>query len=99
MAVAKLRDRSIRVPQEVLDAFDLAEGDEFDVNIEDGGIVLRLRKETLDAERLEHIRAAVAEGLEDYHAGRVTPAFESMEEFEAYRKTEEYRKLAASEQR
>ncbi|MEX2535217.1 MAG: hypothetical protein WD273_06400 [Trueperaceae bacterium] len=98
MATSKLKANTIEVPKEVLEALGLDEGVEFDVTVEDKAIVFTLHEEVaLEPEQVENIRAAVAEGLEDYRAGRVTPGFTSTEEFEAYRNTEEYRKLVESE--
>lgn len=98
MATAKIVERSIKVSAEMLDELGLDEGDEFDVAVENDAIVLRRHEEeALDPAQAAHIREAVAEGFEDYLAGRVTPPFKDMEEFEAYRQTEEYRKLVQSE--
>ncbi|HZU89074.1 MAG TPA: hypothetical protein VE993_07435 [Stellaceae bacterium] len=45
------------------------------------------------AERHPEIDAALAEGLADARAGRLSPAFETAEEIEAWQKAEEYRKF------
>ena len=55
--------------------------------VEDGVLLKRV------PERDPVVEAAIAEGLEDVRAGRVTPAFESIEEFEAYRRTDAYKRF------
>ena len=47
------------------------------------------------APRHPEIDAAIAEGLGDIRAGRVSPAFESAEEFDAWLETEEGKKFTA----
>jgi predicted transcriptional regulator len=44
-------------------------------------------------ERRREIDAAIAEGLADVRAGRISPRFKGMKEFEAWLKTEEEKKF------
>ena len=91
MALTKLKPRGqVTIPAEIRARLSLADGDALEVTVDDGRIVLTPHE---PAERHPAIDAAIEEGLTDVRAGRVTPAFESMEEFEAYRRTEAYRKL------
>jgi hypothetical protein len=45
------------------------------------------------AEPDSRVEAAITAGPKDVRAGRVTPGFQSMEEFEAYRRSPRYKKL------
>ncbi len=45
-------------------------------------------------DRHPEIDAAIAEGLADVRAGRVSPSFKNMKEFEAWLKTDEGKKFA-----
>jgi len=47
------------------------------------------------AKRHPEIDVAIEEGLRDFREGRVTPVFRNAKEFNAYRKTKEYKKLIA----
>jgi hypothetical protein len=58
----------------------------------EGGVLLKSV-----SERDPAVEAAIAEGLEDVEAGRVTPAFESMEQFETYRRTDAYKRFLEKE--
>jgi len=49
--------------------------------------------ETPVGERHPEIDAALAEALEDERAGRLSPAFQTAEEIEAWQKTDTYKKL------
>ena len=73
---------TVTLPTRIREAVTVRDGDELEVSAEDGRIVL-----TPVAERHPEIDAALAEALEDEKAGRVSPAFESMEAFEAWLKT------------
>lgn len=95
MPTTRLKDKAIAVPDDVLDALGLSEGDEFELVVRDGFIVLKPREEVV--ERHPDIDAALEEGLRDIEEGRVTPAFASAKEFEVYRRTEAYRKLLESD--
>ncbi|MDQ3460299.1 MAG: AbrB/MazE/SpoVT family DNA-binding domain-containing protein [Deinococcota bacterium] len=96
MPTARLKDKAITVPDEVLDELELAEGDAFEVVIAGGLIVLKPHQEDC-AERHPEIDAALEAALKEVEEGRVTPAFGSAEEFEAYRRTKAYQELLESE--
>lgn len=81
---------TIPLPAAIREQFDVHDGDELEVTSEDGRIVL-----TPVAERHPEIDAALAEALEDERAGRISPAFGSVEEFEAWLKTPEGQKFGA----
>ena len=87
------RKHQVTIPAKIRDELALDEGDLLRVEVEGNRIVFTPQ---VAVERLD-IKAAIAEGLEDVAQGKVTPAFESMEEFEAYRQTEAYRKLVNSD--
>src|SRR5712691_4559836 len=74
----------------IREQFDVRDGDELEVTSENGRIVL-----TPVAERHPEIDAALAEALEDERAGRLSPAFQTAEEIEAWQKTDNYKKLIA----
>jgi len=86
----------VTIPKEVRQVLGLSAGDLLELRIEGSSIVLTPQR-VLEGENQRgdevDIKALVQEGLDDYHAGRVTPAFRSMEEFEAYRQTEDYKRL------
>ena len=82
---------TVTIPAEVRDEFPVRDGDEIEVSAEDGRIVLTPKVEM--AERHPEIDAALAEALEDERAGRVSPAFQSMKEFEAWLRTPEGKKF------
>ena len=91
MALARVKQKGqVTIPAPIRERLALVEGDYLEVTVEDRRIVLTPK------EVVEHdppIDATIAEGLADAAAGRVTPAFESMEDFEAYRETKAYREL------
>lgn len=61
------------------------------------GQTVRLEDPRQDAApRHPEIDAALAPALEDVRAGRLTPAFSSMEEYNAWRRTPEGKKFARS---
>ena len=86
------RNYQITIPIKVRKELGLDEGDLLHVEGEGNRIVFT----PLSAEELD-IKAAIQEGLDAYHRGEVTPAFASMEEFEAYRQTEAWRELLDSD--
>lgn len=88
MSTAKLREKTIELPDEVLEELGLKEGDELDVGVEDDTIVLRHR-EVDEAERDPATDAAIDEGLKALEEGDVTPAFDSIDELVAYLKTKD----------
>jgi AbrB family looped-hinge helix DNA binding protein len=84
---------TVTIPAEVRGEIPAHDGDEIDVSAEDGRIVLTPKPEM--AERHPEIDAALAEALEDVHAGRLSPKFASMEEFKAWLTTPEGKKFGA----
>ena len=82
---------TVTLPADVRDEIAAHDGDEIEVRIENGRIVLTPKEEV--AERHPETDAALAEGLADARAGRLSPAFETAEEIEAWQKTEEYKKF------
>ena len=94
---AKLKARTLELPQELLEQIGLSEGGEVELSVEGDAITLRPREDDLSPEAAAALRETLAESLKEYRAGHVTPAFDSMDEFEAYRKTDAYRKLIESE--
>ncbi len=82
------------LPPDIRDEIASLDGDEIEVHTEDGRIVLTPKE---IAARHPEIDAALAEGLADARAGRLSPAFETAEEIEAWQKTEEYKKFIGKE--
>jgi AbrB family looped-hinge helix DNA binding protein len=82
---------TVTIPAKLRDEIAAHDGDEIDVSAEGDRIILTPKEET--AERHPEIDAAVAEGLADVRAGRLSPKFSSMEEFKAWRKTPEGKKF------
>jgi len=79
---------TVTIPARIREAVSVHDGDELEVTSEGGRIVL-----TPVAERHPEIDAALAEALEDERAGRLSPAFQTAEEIEAWQKTDNYKKL------
>ncbi len=79
---------TVTIPARIREAVAVHDGDELVVTSEDGRIVL-----TPVAEQHPEIDAALAEGLEDERAGRLSPAFQTAEEIEAWQKTDNYKKF------
>jgi AbrB family looped-hinge helix DNA binding protein len=90
MTTTRLEHGRVAIPEEFRKALSLRDGDALDIAAEGGTIVLRPRPGRTSR---ESVAEAVAEGLADEQAGRTTPAFESLDEFDAYRKGKAYRKL------
>jgi AbrB family looped-hinge helix DNA binding protein len=85
---------TITIPEEIRDEIDLHDGDEVEVSAEGSRIVLTLKGEL--AERHPAIDAALAEGLADLRAGRLSPKFATMQEFRAWLKTPEGKKFSTT---
>jgi AbrB family looped-hinge helix DNA binding protein len=79
---------TVTIPAGIREAVAVHDGDELEVTSEDGRIVL-----TPVVERHPEIDAALAEALEDERAGRLSPAFQTAEEIEAWQKTDNYKKF------
>ena len=85
---------TIRIPEEIRDEIDLHDGEEVEVSTEDSRIVLTPKAEL--AERHPEIDAALAEGLAELRAGRLSPKFATMQEFRAWLKTPEGKKFSTT---
>ncbi len=75
---------TITIPAKIRDEIAALHGDEIDVRTEDGRIVLTPKEGV--AERHTEIDSALAEGLEDERAGRLSPPFQTAEEIEEWQK-------------
>jgi AbrB family looped-hinge helix DNA binding protein len=92
MPLAKVKQKGqVTIPAKLRDEVGLHDGDYVEVAREGNRIVL-IPQEI--APRHPQIDAALAEGLEDLQTGRVSPAFRSMKEFEAWLKTPEGKKFS-----
>ena len=92
MPLAKVKQKGqVTIPAKIRGELGLDEGDYVEVSREGSRIVLT-PKETVD--RHPAIDAALAEALEDERTGRMTPAFDSMKELEAWLKTSEGKKFS-----
>lgn len=90
MPLAKVKQKGqVTIPAEIREELGLLEGDYVEVRRERGRIVLT-PKEMVD--RHPAIDAAIAEGLADARAGRLSPKFKTMKGFDAWLKTGEGRK-------
>ena len=93
MPLAKVKPKGqVTIPAGLREEIGLDEGDYVEVTREGSRIVLT-PKEVVD--RHPTVDAALAEALADERAGRVSPKFRSVEEYEAWRATPEGRKFAA----
>jgi AbrB family looped-hinge helix DNA binding protein len=79
---------TVTIPARIREVVAVRDGDELEVTSEGGRIVL-----TPVAERHPEIDAALAEALEDERAGRLSPAFQTSDEIEAWQKTANYKKF------
>jgi AbrB family looped-hinge helix DNA binding protein len=87
MPLAKVKQKGqVTIPAGIREELGLEEGDYVEIAREGRRIVLT-PKDVID--RHPAIDAALAEGLEDVRAGRISPSFKSMKEFEAWLATEE----------
>jgi antitoxin component of MazEF toxin-antitoxin module len=82
---------TVTIPAELRDEIAVHDGEDIDISAEGGRIVLTPKEET--TERHPAIDAAIAEGLADERAGRLSPAFETAEEIEAWQKSEGFKKF------
>ncbi len=93
MSLAKVKQKGqVTIPAEIREQLGLDEGDYVEIAREGHRIVLT-PKEIVD--RHPAIDAALAEGLDDVGAGRVSPSFKSMKEFEAWLKTAEGKRFSS----
>jgi len=92
MSRLKLERGSVTLPPKLRQALNVEEDGYLEALPVEGGVLLKAV-----SERDPAVEAAIAEGLEDVRAGRVTPAFASREEFEAYRRTAAYKRFLKGE--
>jgi AbrB family looped-hinge helix DNA binding protein len=91
MPLAKVKQKGqVTIPAKLRGELGLAEGDYVDISREGSRIVLT-PKQTVD--RHPAIDAALGEAFADEQAGRISPSFQSVGEFQAWRKTEDYKKF------
>jgi len=76
---------TVTIPEGIREEIAAHDGDEIDVSTEGDRIVLTPKEEP--AERHPEIDAAIAEGLADERAGRLSPAFGSVKEWKEWLKT------------
>lgn len=84
----------VTIPANIREELGLHEGDYVEVTMEGSRVVLTPQE---IAPRHPEIDAALAEGLADIQAGRVSPAFTTAKEIAAWQKTAEYRKFIGKE--
>jgi hypothetical protein len=92
MSRLKVEHGTLTLPAKLLRALEVEDDGYLEALPVEGGVLLKPV-----SERDPAVEAAIAEGLEDLRAGRVTPAFESTEEFEAYRRTDAYKRFLEGE--
>ena len=94
MPLVKIKEKGqLTLPAKLRERHGLAVGDYVEIT-EEGSRIVLVPQEVV--ERHPVVDAAVAEGLADIRAGHVTPAFASMKEYRAWRKTPEGKKFARS---
>jgi AbrB family looped-hinge helix DNA binding protein len=87
MPLARVKQKGqVTIPANIREELGLHEGDYVEVTTEGSRVVLTPQE---IAPRHPEIDAALAEGLADIQAGRVSPSFKDMKGFEAWLKTEE----------
>ncbi len=93
MPLARVKQKGqVTIPANIREELGLHEGDYVEVTTEGSRVVLTPQE---IAPRHPAIDAALAEGLADIQAGRVSPAFKDMKAFEAWLKTAEGMKFGA----
>jgi AbrB family looped-hinge helix DNA binding protein len=91
MSLAKMKQKGqVTIPAGIREQIGLHEGDYVEVTKEGNRVVLT-PKEVVD--RDPATAAAIAEGLANARAGRLSPAFETVEEIEAWQKTDDYQRF------
>lgn len=85
---------TVTIPERMRNEIAVHNGEEIEVSTEGSRIVLTPKEEL--TERHPDIDAAIAEGLADERAGRLSPAFSSVKEFKAWRKTPEGKKFGTT---
>ena len=83
MPLVKVKEKfQVTIPTTLRKAVRLSVGDLLEAKAKGNTLVFKPQA-VVDRESVE---AAIAEGLRDLKAGRVTPKFSSVKEFQAYRK-------------
>lgn len=91
MPLARVKQKGqVTIPATIREELGLREGDYVEVTTKGGRVVLTPQE---IAPRHPAIDAALAEALKEERAGRISPAFGSVEEFEAWLKTPEGHKF------
>ena len=91
MPLARVKQKGqVTIPAPIREEMGIDEGDYVEITREDNRIILT-PKEVVD--RHPEIDAALADGLADVAAGRVSPAFKNATEFRAWLKTPEGKKF------
>ena len=91
MALARVKQKGqVTIPADIRESLGLGEGDYVEVKQQGRRIVLT-PKQVVD--RHPQIDAALAEGLADVRAGRLSPKFASLKAYEAWLKTAEGKKF------
>ena len=94
MPLVKIKEKGqLTLPAKLRERHGLAVGDYVEIT-EEGSRIVLIPQEVV--ERHPVIDAAVAEGLADISAGRMTPAFSSMAEYRAWRKSPAGKKFSRS---
>ena len=94
MPLVKIKEKGqLTLPAKMRERLGLAIGDYVEVK-EEGNRIVLVPQDV--APRHPLIDAALAEAFEDERSGRVTPAFENMEEYHAWRKTPAGKKFTNS---
>ena len=94
MPLVRIKDKGqVTLPAKIRERRGLHTGDFMEVR-EEGDRIVLIPQEV--APRQPEIDKAVAEGLADIRAGRVTPAFKNMAEYKAWQKTPDGKKFARS---
>lgn len=89
MPLSKVKQKGqVTIPAGIRDALGLHEGDYVEVTQEGNRVVLT-PKAIVDRDPATN--AAIAEGLQDARAGRLSPAFKTADEIEAWQKTDDYK--------
>jgi AbrB family looped-hinge helix DNA binding protein len=92
VSLARVKQKGqVTIPATIRAQIGLAEGDYVEVKRQGRRIVLT-PKEVVD--RHPEVDAALAEGLADARAGRVTPKFANMKEYQTWLKTPEGKAFA-----
>jgi AbrB family looped-hinge helix DNA binding protein len=95
MPLAKVKHKGqVAIPAAIREELGLEDGDYVEVKREGRRIVLTPQDHV---ERHPAIDAAIAEGLEDARAGRLSPKFKSAKEIEAWQNTDDYKKFIEKE--